>query len=105
MYCKCDKNGTKKVTNIFMAYSNDWPIREDIFNGYEEEALGSLMLSAHKTRIPEFDEYFLSRNANNNERNPWFKEYWNLHHKVCLGDQQLSNSSHQCSGRVYKILS
>ena len=61
-------------------------------------------MSIH-TSLSEFDDYFKKLNPINNERNPWFPEFWEEHFQCKWGNASVASpSSRICTGRIYGIL-
>lgn len=56
--------------------SDGWADRDDVVEGYEDEAWSSLSIRIHSPYVREFDEHYFSLNPFNNSRNPWFIEFW-----------------------------
>jgi len=56
--------------------SDGWGRQGKLVEGLEEEAEGAITVELQSERIPGFDEYMASRTPENNQRNPWFGEYW-----------------------------
>ncbi|XP_059490514.1 uncharacterized protein LOC132205474 isoform X2 [Neocloeon triangulifer] len=48
---------------------------EEIFQKYSDQTMGSLVLQPKVGWVQEFEQYFRSLKENN-DRNPWFREFW-----------------------------
>ncbi|XKL62464.1 hypothetical protein PGB90_002297 [Kerria lacca] len=106
------------LTGRFTFLGSDiWATRFNQIKNYEAEAKGSMTLGIDDTKMFEFDEYFLSRNLTNNQRNPWFEEFWenrfncsanpysNSYSRICTGNENLKESYEQDSKVNYVIKS
>lgn len=73
---------------------------------YYPVAHGMISIIPKTQPYPEFDDYFLSLNPNNNRHNPWFAEYWERQFNCSLKSD--SSASTRCDtdkqklGRNYK---
>jgi len=57
--------------------SDGWGKEElPVVGGNEVAAEGALTIELQSTRLPEFDSYFRQLRPATNDRNPWFREYW-----------------------------
>ncbi|XP_015119190.1 metabotropic glutamate receptor 1 isoform X2 [Diachasma alloeum] len=65
------------LTGRFVFIGSDgWADRDDVVEGYEDEAWSSLSIRIHSPYVKEFDEHYFSLNPFTNTRNPWFVEFW-----------------------------
>lgn len=56
--------------------SDGWGRQGKLVEGLEEEAEGAITVELQSKNIPDFDKYMASLTPQNNQRNPWFGEYW-----------------------------
>ncbi|XP_064459778.1 metabotropic glutamate receptor 2-like isoform X2 [Ornithodoros turicata] len=87
--------------------SDGWSARSLVFNGNEAQVEGTLSVQPRARPVPGFQEYFLSLTVANNDRNPWFTEFWEdyfqcrwpnslptpyngKYDRPCTGDERLS---------------
>ncbi|XP_018331410.1 metabotropic glutamate receptor 5-like [Agrilus planipennis] len=80
------------LTNHFLFIGSDgWADRNDVTEGYEAEAWGSISIRIYSPYVKEFDDYYLSLRPNTNTRNPWFKELWETHFGCRVDDDAEPN--------------
>lgn len=61
--------------------SDGWSARSVVSDGNKAEVEGTLSVQPQAREVNGFKEYFLSRNVENNRRNPWF--VGKKHHLQC----------------------
>lgn len=99
--------------------ADGWGTQESPVNNNELAAQGALTIILQSSAIPEFDEYFLNLKPNDNDRNPWFREYWEMVHSCkwpsvdhpitdsgvtfCTGDEVLTRSKYRQEAKVQFI--
>lgn len=59
--------------------SDGWSARNLVVEGNEPEVEGTLSVQPQANTVRGFKEYFLDLTVENNERNPWFVEFWEAH--------------------------
>ncbi|XP_065367010.1 metabotropic glutamate receptor 2-like [Calliphora vicina] len=59
--------------------SDGWSARNLVSDGNEPEVEGTLSVQPQANPVKGFEEYFLSLTVENNQRNPWFVEFWEDH--------------------------
>ncbi|XP_024944343.1 metabotropic glutamate receptor 1 isoform X2 [Cephus cinctus] len=65
------------LTGRFLFIGSDgWADRDEVVEGLEDEAWGSLSIRIHSPYVSEFDDHYFNLNPFNNTRNPWFAEFW-----------------------------
>lgn len=73
-------NATRRVKgargHFLILGSDGWADRPDVVQSIEDAAAGGLSIKLHSPIIPTFDKKFKALNPFLNERNPWFKEFW-----------------------------
>lgn len=67
--------------------SDGWADRNDVVEGYEQEALGGISVRIRSPYVDDFDPYYFSLKPHNNSRNPWFKEFWEWRFNCSLSQQ------------------
>lgn len=79
---------------------------DQIDQKYHNIAHGMISIIPKKKPYPEFNDYFLSLNPENNAHNPWFGEYWEKHFNCSLKKHSSTLASciteKQKLGRNYK---
>jgi len=62
--------------------SDGWGKEElPVLGGNDVAAEGALTIELQSARLPEFDTYFRRLRPATNDRNPWFREYWEHTHE------------------------
>lgn len=65
------------MTNRFLIIGSDgWADRQDVVSDYEQQAVGSISIRIHSPSLKSFDDYYFALNPFENDRNPWFREFW-----------------------------
>ncbi|XP_038059728.1 uncharacterized protein LOC119730772 [Patiria miniata] len=94
--------------------SDVWGTRMDYIPGSEGPAKGALTVNFKSTRVPEFEDYFLSQTPDT-AYNPYFKDFWMrtfecnlpgqrpLFSRNCTGSEMLSRSEISSIGTEYFI--
>ncbi|XP_030388138.1 metabotropic glutamate receptor 2 [Scaptodrosophila lebanonensis] len=59
--------------------SDGWSARNLVSDGNEPEVEGTLSVQPQANPVRGFEEYFLNLTVENNQRNPWFVEFWEDH--------------------------
>ncbi|XP_034475768.1 metabotropic glutamate receptor 2 [Drosophila innubila] len=59
--------------------SDGWSARNLVSDDYEPEVEGTLSVQPQANPVHGFEEYFLNLTVENNQRNPWFVEFWEDH--------------------------
>lgn len=74
-------------TNHFVWVASDgWGKEEMPVKGNDDVGEGAITIELRSSRIDEFDEYFTSLKISDNNRNPWFREYWEYVHECTFED-------------------
>lgn len=63
-------------TSFIWVASDGWGAEESIVKGNEITAEGAITLELAANPVPAFNRYFLSLNPSKNQRNPWYREFW-----------------------------
>lgn len=65
------------ATSIFQWIGSDgWSARSLVTDGNEHQIEGTISVQPMAKSVSGFDEYFLNLKPAQNNRNPWFIEYW-----------------------------
>jgi metabotropic X receptor len=68
------------ATGMFSWIGSDgWSARNLVSDGNEQEVEGTLSVQPQANLVKGFQEYFLNLTVENNQRNPWFVEFWEDH--------------------------
>ena len=101
--CFCDGLAVRGIFNATATYkrmhpdydgrfmvigSDGWNVREDVVKDLESIANGGISIKLHSPKIDDFEEYLSRINPLNNERNPWYKEFWEWRFN-CTFDRQM----------------
>ncbi|XP_013777493.1 metabotropic glutamate receptor 4-like [Limulus polyphemus] len=81
--------------------SDGWSARVSVFERNEAEIEGTLSVQPRAHRVKGFDQYFLSLTVANNNRNPWFTEYWE-HYFQCKWPNSTPTPYNQKYSRICK---
>ncbi|XP_042564575.1 metabotropic glutamate receptor 5-like [Clupea harengus] len=57
-------------------HSDGWADRYDVTDSLAREAAGGITIKLQSADVKWFDEYYLKLRPENNQRNPWFPEFW-----------------------------
>ena len=110
----------KNQTGKFVWIAADgWGTQEGPVKHNEQAAEGALTIILQSAVLPEFDEYFLNLKPLQNDRNPWFNEYWEMVHSCkwpsadnpitdsdvvfCTGHEVLTRSKYRQEAKVQFI--
>ncbi|KAB5562200.1 hypothetical protein PHYPO_G00015230 [Pangasianodon hypophthalmus] len=89
------------VAGEFLLIGSDgWADRDEVVEGYEQEAVGGITMKLQTEEVTSFDNYYLKLRLNTNTRNPWFAEFWQ-HRFQCRipgHPQENKNYMKNCSG-------
>uniref|UniRef100_A0A667YZ07 Metabotropic glutamate receptor 1 n=1 Tax=Myripristis murdjan TaxID=586833 RepID=A0A667YZ07_9TELE len=67
--------------------SDGWADRDEVVEGYEQEAEGGITMKLQSAVVKSFDNYFLKLRLDTNTRNPWFPEFWQYRFQCRLPDR------------------
>lgn len=70
-----------------------------IINGYEAQAKGSITVGIQEIHRTEFEDYFVQLNPEDNDRNPWFAEFWEYHFN-CVFNPSDNTDLPICNGMI-----
>ncbi|XP_062857228.1 metabotropic glutamate receptor 1 isoform X2 [Trichomycterus rosablanca] len=107
------------VSGEFLLIGSDgWADRDEVVEGYEQEADGGITMKLQTEEVQSFNEYFLKLRLDTNTRNPWFAEFWQYrfqcripghpqenrnYKKVCTGNENLKDNYVQDSKMGFVI--
>ncbi|KAK6297562.1 hypothetical protein J4Q44_G00321450 [Coregonus suidteri] len=80
--------------------SDGWADRDEVVEGYEQEAEGGITMKLQSEEVKSFDDYFLKLRLDTNTRNPWFPEFWQYRFQCRLAGhpQEMKKYKKVCSG-------
>nr|XP_029487767.1 metabotropic glutamate receptor 1-like isoform X1 [Oncorhynchus nerka]XP_029487768.1 metabotropic glutamate receptor 1-like isoform X1 [Oncorhynchus nerka] len=80
--------------------SDGWADRDEVVEGYEQEAEGGITMKLQSEEVKSFDDYFLKLRLDTNTRNPWFPEFWQYRFQCRLAghQQEIKKYKKVCSG-------
>uniref|UniRef100_A0A3B4DJT9 Metabotropic glutamate receptor 5 n=1 Tax=Pygocentrus nattereri TaxID=42514 RepID=A0A3B4DJT9_PYGNA len=89
------------VAGEFLLIGSDgWADRDEVVEGYEQEAVGGITVKLQTEEVTSFNDYFLKLRLDTNMRNPWFAEFWQ-HRFQCRipgHPQENMNYKKNCTG-------
>ncbi|XP_065112844.1 metabotropic glutamate receptor 1 isoform X1 [Paramisgurnus dabryanus] len=98
--------------------SDGWADRDEVVEGYEQEADGGITMKLQTEEVHSFNDYFLKLRLDTNTRNPWFAEFWQYrfqcripghpqenhnYQKICTGNESLKDNYVQDSKMGFVI--
>ncbi|XP_051578208.1 metabotropic glutamate receptor 1-like isoform X1 [Myxocyprinus asiaticus] len=89
------------VAGEFLLIGSDgWADRDEVVEGYEQEAVGGITMKLQSEEVTSFDDYYLKLRLNTNTRNPWFAEFWQYRFQCRLPGHPQENTNYKknCSG-------
>lgn len=82
------------ITSHFIWIASDgWGRQHKLVEGLEDVAEGALTVDLESKSVPGFDDYMMSLTPSNNQRNPWYGDYWQEVHGCLLPHHAQSTSS------------
>ncbi|XP_072535124.1 metabotropic glutamate receptor 1 isoform X1 [Salminus brasiliensis] len=107
------------VSGEFLLIGSDgWADRDEVVEGYEQEADGGITMKLQSEEVKSFNDYFLKLRLDTNTRNPWFAEFWQYrfqcripghpqenpnYQKICTGNESLKDNYVQDSKMGFVI--
>ncbi|XP_026142179.1 metabotropic glutamate receptor 1-like isoform X1 [Carassius auratus] len=91
------------VAGEFLLIGSDgWADRDEVVEGYEQEAVGGITMKLQTEEVTSFDDYYLQLQLNTNNRNPWFAEFWQHRFQCRLPGHPQENTNYKknCSGDI-----
>ncbi|KAJ6646907.1 Metabotropic glutamate receptor 6, partial [Pseudolycoriella hygida] len=70
--------------------SDGWSARNLVSDGNEPEVEGTLSVQPQANPVMGFEKHFLGLTVENNQRNPWFVEFWEDHFKCRYPNSSLT---------------
>uniref|UniRef100_W5NGZ2 Glutamate metabotropic receptor 1 n=1 Tax=Lepisosteus oculatus TaxID=7918 RepID=W5NGZ2_LEPOC len=92
------------VAGEFLLIGSDgWADRDEVIEGYEQEAVGGITMKLQSEEVTSFDDYYLKLRLNTNTRNPWFPEFWQHRFQCRIPGHPLENHNFKktCTVRNY----
>ncbi|KAI5627781.1 metabotropic glutamate receptor 1 isoform X1 [Silurus asotus] len=89
------------VSGEFLLIGSDgWADRDEVVEGYEQEADGGITMKLQTEEVKSFNEYFLKLRLDTNSRNPWFGEFWQYRFQCRIPGHPQENHNYQkiCTG-------
>ncbi|KAM9495069.1 metabotropic glutamate receptor 1 isoform 1-T3 [Clarias gariepinus] len=89
------------VSGEFLLIGSDgWADRDEVVEGYEQEADGGITMKLQTEEVKSFNDYFLKLRLDTNTRNPWFAEFWQYRFQCRIPGHPQENSNYQkiCTG-------
>nr|XP_006625935.2 PREDICTED: metabotropic glutamate receptor 1 [Lepisosteus oculatus] len=89
------------VAGEFLLIGSDgWADRDEVIEGYEQEAVGGITMKLQSEEVTSFDDYYLKLRLNTNTRNPWFPEFWQHRFQCRIPGHPLENHNFKktCTG-------
>ncbi|XP_076834983.1 metabotropic glutamate receptor 1-like isoform X2 [Brachyhypopomus gauderio] len=89
------------VAGEFLLIGSDgWADRDEVVEGYEQEAAGGITMKLQTEEVTSFNEYFLKLRLKTNTRNPWFAEFWQHRFQCRIPGHPQENANYRknCSG-------
>ncbi|XP_051501453.1 metabotropic glutamate receptor 1-like isoform X1 [Myxocyprinus asiaticus] len=98
--------------------SDGWADRDEVVEGYEQEADSGITMKLQTEEVQSFNDYFLKLRLDTNTRNPWFAEFWQYrfqcripghpqenhnYQKICTGNESLKDNYVQDSKMGFVI--
>uniref|UniRef100_A0AAY4DBE7 Metabotropic glutamate receptor 5 n=1 Tax=Denticeps clupeoides TaxID=299321 RepID=A0AAY4DBE7_9TELE len=89
------------VGEFLLVGSDGWADRYDVTDGYTREATGGITIKLQSADVKWFDEHYLKLRPENNQRNPWFPEFWQhrFHCRLKGHPQESPKYNRTCSKR------
>ncbi|XP_072317938.1 metabotropic glutamate receptor 5b [Eucyclogobius newberryi] len=89
------------VGEFLLIGSDGWADRYDVTDGYVREAAGGVTIKLQSADVRWFDDYYLKLRPENNQRNPWFPEFWQhrFHCKLKGHPQENTKFNRTCTKR------
>ncbi|KAF3692885.1 Metabotropic glutamate receptor 5 [Channa argus] len=89
------------VGEFLLIGSDGWADRYDVTDGFNKEAAGGITIKLQSADVKWFDEYYLKLRPENNNRNPWFTEFWQhrFHCRLKGHPQENNKYNRTCSKR------
>ncbi|KTG02570.1 hypothetical protein cypCar_00017720 [Cyprinus carpio] len=95
-----ETRGSVCPNSVVVCFLDGWADRDEVVEGYEQEAAGGITVKLQTAEVTSFDEYYLKLQLNTNNRNPWFAEFWQHRFQCRLPGHPQENSNYKknCSG-------
>ena len=84
--------------------SDGWGKEElPVLGDNQVAAEGALTIELQTTPLPEFDDYFRQLRPATNQRNPWFREYWERVHECTFDVDRPTKRRRNSTFLTYKV--
>uniref|UniRef100_A0A672NJ04 Metabotropic glutamate receptor 5 n=1 Tax=Sinocyclocheilus grahami TaxID=75366 RepID=A0A672NJ04_SINGR len=80
---------------LHVSFSDGWADRDEVVEGYEQEAVGGITMKLQSEEVTSFDDYYLKLRLNTNNRNPWFAEFWQHRFQCRLPGHPQENTNYK----------
>lgn len=86
---------------LSFVWSDGWADRDEVVEGYEQEADGGITMKLQTEEVQSFNDYFLKLRLDTNTRNPWFAEFWQYRFQCRIPGHPQENHNYQkiCTGK------
>uniref|UniRef100_A0A8C6SQ03 Metabotropic glutamate receptor 1 n=1 Tax=Neogobius melanostomus TaxID=47308 RepID=A0A8C6SQ03_9GOBI len=80
--------------------SDGWADRDEVVEGFEQEAEGGITIKLQSAVVTSFDDYYHKLRLDTNTRNPWFPEFWQYRFQCRLAGHPQENKNYKrtCTG-------
>ncbi|XP_016391735.1 metabotropic glutamate receptor 1-like [Sinocyclocheilus rhinocerous] len=75
--------------------SDGWADRDEVVEGYEQEADSGITMKLQTEEVQSFNDYFLKLRLDTNTRNPWFAEFWQYRFQCRIPGHPQENHNYQ----------
>ena len=83
-------------------FSDGWADRPDVVEDIGKNALGGMSIKLYSPPIKNFDEYYQALKPSTNNRNPWFREFWQEKFECYItGVDRDPRFTKRCSGQGF----
>ncbi|XP_077539072.1 metabotropic glutamate receptor 5-like [Haemaphysalis longicornis] len=91
---------TDTVDNFTLVASDAWTTDETLLEGIVQQAVGGLAFRTHVRQDEEFKAYYTQLKPGNNDRNPWFNQFWEQKFNCTLQplNETAAQTKRQCTG-------
>ncbi|KAL3230342.1 hypothetical protein MRX96_023396 [Rhipicephalus microplus] len=87
-------------SNFVWLASDGWGTQSQIVESLHDQDINAITVELDSRAIPEYDVYMKNLTLENNERNPWFREYWEDVFKCSVNPVQHNDTSTACAASL-----
>lgn len=87
-------------SNFVWLASDGWGTQSQIVESLHDQNINAITVELDSRAIPEYDVYMKNLTLENNERNPWFREYWEDVFKCSVNPVQHNDTSTACAASL-----